>query len=100
MEICPKKNQGAFLRISILSLYVCNDLIPGRKVKNCVSNWGYFQLNSSCLWESEWDRMQNGKKCPGELGKYLELCVTTEELNRKTYRVEESYSLDRRVVVK
>ena len=44
--------------------------------------------------------MQNGKKCPGELGKYLELCVTTEELNRKTYRVEESYSLDRRVVVK
>ena len=44
--------------------------------------------------------MQNGKKCPGELGKHLELCVTAEELNRETYRVEESYSPDRRVVVK
>lgn len=43
--------------------------------------------------------MQNGK-CPIELGKHLELCATADELNRKTYRVEESYSPDRRVVVK
>lgn len=57
------------MSVSMLHLHACNDFSAAGKVKECLSDWGYLQLNSSCPWEAGRDGMQNGKKCPGELQK-------------------------------